>query len=242
MRKKKNLKKLLNLGILDYTNLTTKIGDLDMPYVVCSEVPEIDYTALYGQPCTYFMTNRTAVGFIEYDVIFDGLYGLYNGIKYEIKEIQDFYRERFKNVKYIIGPDYSKCGDVPEEENMYRQFMSRIVCIWLSINTDAVVIPFVSCGNYKQMKYMLDGMEDCSTVAMNLKGPMGDPEQLKIFIEMVRYTIDNLPRLKSIIVYTASTNEKKIYEVFHYAIERGIRINVPNNMLLSRNIVLQDRR
>ncbi|MBR2745822.1 MAG: DUF4417 domain-containing protein [Erysipelotrichaceae bacterium] len=235
MKRKKNLKKLLNLGILDYTNLTTKIGELDMPYVVCNVVPEIDYIALYGQPSTYCKTENTAVAFFEYDIVFDGLYGLYNGIRYEVKEIQDFYIERFRNVKYFIGPDYSKCGDIPEEENIYRQFMSRIVCIWLSMNTNAVVVPFVSCGTYRQMNYMLDGMEDCIVVAMNLKGPMGDPKQLIIFIEMVAYTVDHLPKLQCIIVYTTSTNTQKIQDVIRYATDKGIRILIPDNMLLSRN-------
>ena len=39
MRKKKNLKKLLNLGFLDYTNLTPKYGELDMPYIRCKVIP-----------------------------------------------------------------------------------------------------------------------------------------------------------------------------------------------------------
>ena len=150
-------------------------------------------------------------------------------------QINIFYINRFKDVKYFIGPDYSKCGDIPEEENIYRQFMSRIVCIWLSMNTNAIVIPFVSCGNAKQMDYMLDGMEDCSVVAMNLKGPMADPEQLRIFTHMVSRTIDKLSKLKCIIVYTASTNTDKVKSIFRYATDNGIEIIIPDNMLLSRN-------
>ena len=46
MKKKKNLKKLLNLGLLDYTNLTPKYGKLDMPYIRCKVVPDIDFSLL----------------------------------------------------------------------------------------------------------------------------------------------------------------------------------------------------
>ena len=134
MRKKKNLKKLLNLGFLDYTNLTPKYGELDMPYIRCKVIPQIDYLATYSQPCTYFHSPNTALSFFEYDVIFDGLYGLWNAIYYGVEELQEFYLERFQGVRYFIAPDYSKCGDIPEAENYHRQFRSRIVAIWLAMN------------------------------------------------------------------------------------------------------------
>lgn len=172
MRKKKNLKKLLNLGFLDYTNLTPKYGELDMPYIRCKTIPSIDYVATYSQPSTYFHSVRTCVGFCEYDVFFDGLYGLWNAIYYGVKELQEFYIERFQGVKYFIAPDYSKCGDVSEAENYYRQYKSRIVAIWLAMNLNAIVIPLVTCANGIGMKYMLDGMEGCTVVAFNAKGPM----------------------------------------------------------------------
>ncbi|MBR6030174.1 MAG: DUF4417 domain-containing protein [Clostridia bacterium] len=235
MRRKKNLKKLLNLGILDYTNLTPKYGELDMPYVYCSSVPRIDYLATYSQPSTYFRTPNTAVSFFEYDVFFDGLYGLWNGIYYGITDIQDFYKERFQGVKLFIAPDYSKCGDVPEAENYHRQFRSRIVSIWLAMELDAVVIPLVSPANRVEMRYMLDGMQDCSVVAFNAKGPMGDPEQMVIFLEAIRYTVDHLPNLRSIVIYSASADVEKVRKYFQYAVEAGIDIQIPNNMLQSRN-------
>lgn len=235
MHKKKNLKKLLNLGFLDYTNLTSKCGDLDMPYIRCKEIPYIDYLATYSQPSTYFYSQNTCVTFFEYDKFFDGLYGLWNAIYYDVKELQDFYIERFQGVKYFIAPDYSKCGDVSEIENYHRQFRSRIVSIWLSMNLNAVVIPLVSCANEIGMKYMLNGLEECTVVAFNAKGPMGDPKQLDIFIQSIRYTVDNLLDLQKIIVYSASSNDEKILKIFDYAIKMGIEVVVPNNMLQMRN-------
>lgn len=235
MRKKKNLKKLLNLGLLDYTNLTPKYGEYDMPYVCCKSLPEIDYLATYSQPGTYFQTPNTAVSFCEYDLHFDGLYGLWNAIYYGVAELQEFYLERFKGVKFFIGPDYSKCGDVSEIENIHRQFRSRIVLIWLSMNLHATAIPLVTCANEIGMKYMLDGMNDCNVVAFNAKGPMGDPKQLDIFIKSIKYTVDNLPNLRMIIVYSSSPDIEKVRSLFQYAIDAGIDVRIPDNMLQSRN-------
>lgn len=235
LRKKKNLRKLLNLGILDYTNLTPKYGELDMPYVRCKKIPKIDYLATYSQPSTYFHSEDTCVTFFEYDIFFDGLYGLWNAIYYGVKELQEFYIERFSGVKYFVAPDYSKCGDVSEAENYHRQFRSRIVAIWLSMNLNAIVIPLVACANEIGMKYMLDGMHDCTIVAFNAKGPMGDPVQLEIFIRSIKYTIDNLPNLQVIIVYSASPDKEKVYDIFKYAIETGIEVQIPDNMLQMRN-------
>ena len=238
MKRKKNLKKLLNLGILDYTNLTPKIGDLDMPYIRCGITPQIDYLATYSQPSTYFHTANTCVSFFEYDIIFDGLYGLWNAIYYGVTELQEFYIERFQGVRYFIAPDYSKCGDVSEAENYYRQFRSRIVSIWLALKLNAVVIPLVSCANGAEMKYMLDGMEDCTVVAFNTKGPLGDPTQLDIFVQSIQYTVDRLQNLTTIIVYSASPDIGKVRQLFSYAMDAGIDIQIPDNMLQTRNRLL----
>lgn len=171
---------------------------------------------------------------------FDGLYGLWNAIYYGVKELQEFYIERFKGVKYFIAPDYSKCGDIPEAENYYRQFKSRIVSIWLTMNLDAIVIPLISCANEIGMKYMLDGMENCTAVAFNAKGPMGDYLQLDILVNAIKYTVDHLKKLKTIIVYSASPDLNKVLDLFKYAIESGINIQIPDNMLQSRNRIRGD--
>ncbi|MCQ2506466.1 MAG: DUF4417 domain-containing protein [Lachnospiraceae bacterium] len=238
MKHKKNLRKLLNLGFLDYTNLTPKIGELDMPYIRCKKTPYIDFLATYSQPSTYFHSKGTCVTFFEYDVCFDGLYGLWNAIYYGVKELQEYYINRFKGVKYFIAPDYSKCGDAPEVENYHRQFRSRIVAIWLTINLDAIVIPLISCANEIEFKYMIDGMYDCTIVAFNIKGAMGDPIQLKILIKSIKYTVDHLPHLQVIIVNSASPNKTKVYEIFKYAIDAGIDVQIPDNMLQTRNRIL----
>ncbi|MCI6285080.1 DUF4417 domain-containing protein [Selenomonas sp.] len=235
MRRKNNLKKLLNLSLLDCTNLTPKLGELDMPYVVCKNIPDIDYLADYSRPGSYHQTQHTCVHFCEYDVHMDGVDGLWNAIYYDVPKWKEYYRERFQGVRYFIAPDYSKCGDVPEAENLYRQFRSRIVSIWLVMNLQSIVIPLVSCANRQGMEYMLDGMDDCEVVAFNAKGPMGDAEQMKIFIDSIKYTVDRLQHLKRIIVYSTSPDIEKVYRIFDYAIAAGIDIQVPDNMLQTRH-------
>lgn len=235
MKRKKNLKKLLNLGMLDYTNLTPKIGKLDMPYVNCGRSIEIDYLATYSQPGTYRLTPNTAVAFFEYDAQFDGLYGLWNAIYYGVKELQEYYLERFSGVKLFIAPDYSKCGDNLKIENEHRQMRSRLVAIWLTMNLGAIVIPLVACDRLESMPDILEGMKDCHTIAFNAKGPMGDPNQLGIFLEAIHYTVDHLPALEMIIVNASSPDDEKVRNIFSYAIERGIRVQIPDNMLRSRN-------
>lgn len=152
-----------------------------------------------------------------------------------MKELQEFYKERFRDVHYFIAPDYSKCGDAPEEENRHRQFRSRIVSIWLATELNAVVIPLVSCANLFSIDYMLDGMDDCSIVAFNAKGPMGDPAQMAFFKAAIKVTVDRLHQLNTIIVYSTSPNRQKVLDIFQYAIEAGIEIQTPDNMLMTRH-------
>ena len=135
----------------------------------------------------------------------------------------------------FIAPDYSKLGDSCELENQHRQFRSRIVSIWLSVNLRSIVVPLVSVANISGMKTMLDGMKKCTIVAFNAKGAMGDAGQLPIFQNSIKYTVDNLPELQEIIVYSASPNKEKVLEIFEYAIQKGICIQIPDNMLQSRN-------
>lgn len=235
MKQKKDLKKKLNLEVLNYTNLTHKVGKYDMPYVYCGEISNIDFLANYSQPSTYFRGKNTCVSFFEYDINFDGYKGLWNAIYYNRKDLLRLYIKRFQGVRYFISPDYSKCGDAPEVENQYRQYKGRVVSLWLETNLEAVVIPLISCANRDELGYMLDGVEDCETVAFNAKGPVGDPKQLSIFQDSIKYTVDHLKKLKTIIVYSATPNISKIRNIFSYAIDAGVKVQIPPNILLMRN-------
>lgn len=78
MVKKNNLKKLINLNIVDYTNQTYSVGKYDLPYVNCLNIVNPDYLALYSENNNYFKTNNTCVCFYQYDNKFDGIKGIYN--------------------------------------------------------------------------------------------------------------------------------------------------------------------
>jgi hypothetical protein len=85
------------------------------------------------------------------------------------------------------------------------------------------------------MKYMLDGMDDCTVVAFNAKGPMGDPAQMLIFQDSILETVKRLRHLKMIIVYTSSPDIKKVLSIFSVAIDAGIEVIIPDNILQTRN-------
>ena len=119
-------------------------------------------------------------------------------------------------------------------ECLYRYFKSRVVSLWLTLEVDAKVIPNITYGRRESFSDMLVGMDDCNVVAFSLKGSMQDVEQKSLLLEAIKYTADHL-KLDSIIVYSVSTNNEKVYEFFSYAIKKGIKIIIPNNSLKSRN-------
>ncbi len=117
-------------------------GDYDMPINGCfDDISKIDYLSLYSDLQDYQKTNNTCVCFYQYDHVFDGIHGLFNSIIYQDEKRLILFRERFKNIKYIIGPDYSLYGDFPVPLQMFNIYKSRICMAWLKDNTNAIIIP-----------------------------------------------------------------------------------------------------
>ena len=231
----KDLKKLLNLNYLDLTNHTNKVGKFDFPCLKCPAVYNIDYIALYNELQGYQKTTKTAISFYQYDKVFDGKNGLWNAIKYNDKNRLKFFIERVKDCKYFISPDYSQCADIENAENIHRIFIARVVSLWLTFNLDAIVVPNITYSNKKSFEYMLDGLEECETVAFSTKGSIKIAEQKDLLIAAIVKTVDIL-NLKSIIVYSVSTNNDVIQNLFSYAIKKGVKIIIPNNLLKIRNV------
>ena len=227
--KSKNLRKLLNLNFTDVTSKTYAVGEYDLPYVTSKITKYPDYIVLYDEKNNYQLTDRTYVSFYNYDVVFDGLLGIYNAIYYDLNELKNFYRERFEGVKYFITPDYSLCGDINHIENLYRLFRARIVSVWLTLELSATVIPSITYSAPKIFPNMLDGMEDCEVVAFSTKGLRNNIECLNLMGDALKYTVDNLKELRTIIIYTLSKNEEKINSWFNYAIQHGIELIIPSN-------------
>ena len=230
----KDLIKKLNLHYLRYTNLTYSVGKHDLPALYCNTDIYPDYIALYSQKCDYHKTKNTAVAFYQYDDTFDGQNGLYNAIYYNNEKQLDKYKQRFKGVKFFISPDYSELGDIDDIENHYRIKKARVVAIWLITELNAIVIPHITFPTISTIDFYLDGLEGCSVVAFSTKGYVDDKLEREILIEAVKYTVDRL-NLKAIIVYDVCRENENVKEIFKYAIDNGIEVVIPPNMIKNRN-------
>ena len=237
MVKKNNLKKLLNLNIVDFTNQTYSCGKYDLPYVRCPSNITIDYLALYSEIQNYHKTENTCVCFYQYDLKFDTIKGIFNAIYYNDEKLLAKYKERFKGVKYAIAPDYSQLGDINRIENLYRLFKARIVSIWLILECDVLVIPNITYANENYFDAMLDGMEETEVVAFSATGSMRENDERELFLKAIKITVDGLPKLKKIVVYSVSIDDEKVLKLFEYASLKGIEIIIPDNILKERNVI-----
>lgn len=233
-RTPKDLKKLLNLSYLRYTNKTHAAGIHDLPALSCNTSVLPDYIALSNHPGDFHRTSLTAVAFYLYDSDFDGKDGLYNAIYYHDEKRLHYFKERFKGVKIFISPDMSEFGDIDDIENHYRIKKSRVVAIWLAMELEAVVIPHITFPTLDSIDFGLDGLEECSVVAFSTKGYVNDPIERAILEESVRYTVNRL-NLRAIVVYDVCATDDNALEIFKYANDQGIEIVIPNNMLKERN-------
>ena len=237
MIKKKNLKKLLNLNFVDLTNRTYNLGKYDLPYITCQNLVSPDYLALYSETHNYHKTDRTFVCFYQYDIKFDNIKGIFEAIYHNDEKLLAKYKERFKDIRYAIAPDYSEVGDIPRIENIYRLFKSRIVSLWLWFECDIIVIPNITYANENYFDVMLDGIEDTEVVAFSVKGSIKEQLERYLLQKAIKHTVDNLKQLKKIIVYSVSVDDGKAFKLFEYASNKGIEIVIPNNILKERNIV-----
>lgn len=231
----KNLKKLLNLHFTDITNKSRNVGQYDLPYNCAKISVYPDYIALYNERNKYHATDKTCVAFYNYDQLFDGLYGIFNAIYYDINELQNFYMDRFKGVKYFISPDFSLCGDINHIENLYRVFKSRIVSVWLTLKLKAIVIPNITYSSENFFPNMLEGLEECEVVAFSTKGLRNNNKSLELMKKAIKYTADTLKNLKTIVVYTLSSDDAKIYAWFSYASKCNVDIVIANNRVRNKN-------
>ncbi len=229
-----DLRKKCCLNYLKYTNETHSCGIHGLPELVSNTDVYPDYIALYGQPSLYHHTSLTAVGFWQYDNVFDGIHGLYSAIYYGDEELLEQHRQRFEGVRIFFTPDYSQFGDVDDLEEHYRLKKARIVGLWFAKELGAVVIPFITMPTADSVGFALDGLEKCSVVAFSTKGCVDDDVERDMLKEIVKRTVDILS-LKAIIVYDVCGDMAAVEDIFSYAISEGIEIVVPRNSLKDRN-------
>lgn len=241
MKRRENLSKLLNYGFLTYTNKTVSCGEKDLPALYCDTDVYPDFLALYSEPSLYHKTPLTAVCFYQFDNTIDGRNGLFSAIYYDDKRGLGKFKRRFAGVKFIISPDYSEFGDIHVIENEYRLFKSRVVAIWFAKEVGAVVIPNISFPTERSVEFALDGLENCSVVAMSTKSHLDDPEEYARLQCKIKFTVDHLD-LKAIVVYDACGTNDRALDCFTYAAEKGIKIIIPDNTLKQRNALKRKER
>ncbi len=234
----KDLKDKLNLNYISLINKTHCVGKYDFPYVLSPNNVDIDYLALYSDKFEYNKTKNTCVCFYEYDNVFDGINGLYNSIFYKNDKKLNDYKERFKNVRYFISPDYTLCGDCPKAFNIFNIYKSRIVSLWLTLECRKLVIPNITYASERTFEYMLDGLEDCTIVAFSTKGSLRNLKQRELLQKAIIYTSDHLSKLNQIIIYDVSATNDSIEEQFEYPKSKNIQIIIPSNILKIRNQVI----
>lgn len=233
-RCKKDLRRLLNLNYLNYTNKTHAVGDYDLPLLYCYTNIIPDYLALYNQPGDYQKTAYTCVCFYAYDVTFDGINGLFNAIYYNDKKLLRFYKNRFKNVKFFISPDYSQFGDLQKIENIIRLWKARIVTLWFMLELNAIAIPNITYISEDSFDFFCTGLEECKVVAFSTKGHVRYACERRLLKAAVKYVVDNL-NVETIIVYSVCGKDITSLRLFQYAIDHGIRVIIPQNSLRERN-------
>lgn len=86
----------------------------------------------------------------------------------------------------------------------------------------------------QSIDFYLDGLEECSVVAFSTKGYVDDKLEREILIEAIKHTVDRL-KLKTIIVYDVCQENRDVEEIFKYAIDKGVEVLIPPNMIKNRN-------
>lgn len=235
MKKKPKLNKKLILQYTELANYSYSCGKYDMPYLSYEDEDVLpDYLCLYKELKDYKKTLKTFVTFYQFDDEFDLINGIFYAIYFNIKDLLDYYKERFRGVFGFISPDYTQAGDIHFIENAYRCFKARIVSIWLIMECDAVVIPNIAYVNERSKEYCFDGIGKGSIVAISAKGLIKEESQRKILLETVKETVD-IVCPKAIVVCSVTAEDNEVLKCFQYAIDKGIKIIIPSNSLLIRN-------
>lgn len=232
----KDIKKLLNINIVNLLNSTISTGEEDFPKLKNYYCADPNYLVLYQERAKYKSQPNNVICFYSYDLKFDGINGLFNAIYYDDKPLLKEFKGRFNGCKYFIAPDFSQVRTLSEIENKYRYFKMDIVSLWLTLEMNAMVYPNVTFHSRESFKYMLVGYEECEVVAISCKGLLKRKEDRNLLVDAVKYTVDYLKKnLKMIIVYSVSKSDEKIFELFEYATINNIKVVIPPNTLQIQN-------
>lgn len=234
-RENRDMYKLLNHNIQRLLNQAERAGEYGFPVLHCNTDVFPDYLALFCQPGYYHKTKNSGVCFYSYDISFDDIHGLFNAIYYGDRKLLEYYKERFRGVKFFITPDYSVFGDIQKVENLQRIWKARIVALWFIIELHAVVIPNIMYYSEESLPITCCGLEKCSVVAFSAKGHVRYATERRLTKYAIKYVVDHFP-LKAIVVYSACGVDANCLKLFQYAIDKGVEIIIPDNSLRARNM------
>ncbi len=224
--------------VLNYTKLTSLVRKEpieNFPIITNKYYPILipSYLVLYSEKKLY-SKERSALCFYNFDKDFNGESGLWNSIYYNKEKSLKLYVERFKDI--VIEPDNSQVDCIETIENKYRIFQNRIIGLWFIHVIKSLWIPNITFSSPKSFEYMLLGIESCEVVAFSLKGSMRHYFDMMLYLDAIKYTVDNMNNLKAIIVFSTSKDDEKVINIFKYAINKGVKVYIPDNTQKLLNI------
>lgn len=232
---KRNLKSNLNMYVADILNRTVCEGPYELPNITCRvNNLRLDYLTLYGHPKDYLHPMDVGVCFYQYDNVIDGINGLYESIVHHNERRLEYFRKRFEDIKVMIEPDYTLCGDAPFIENLTRIYKARIVLLFMVLEWDKIVIPNISFVDDRTKEACFCGINKGSVVAISAKGCLADKAQMKLFEQIIDTTIDRVnPSI--VVLYTVTKDSKFLKRMVERLEQSGSVVIIPDNMLLRRN-------
>lgn len=211
-------------------------GIKDLPALSCNVKKCPDFFALSSEPGLYHKTEHTAVTFFEYDEDFDGKYGLYWAIENDVEDRLEYFKERFKGIKYVVLPDYSELGDVHKIENEHRLFKARVVGLWFMFEIGCATIPNFTFPTEESSAFTLDGFENCSVGCISTKGHMNNPAEKERLRTQCHIIVDKLHKLETLLVFDVCGTNDETLDILSYATDNGVKLVIPDNTLKLRNM------
>ena len=111
----------------------------------------------------------------------------------------------------------------------------RLTCLWFTFELKAHVVTLITYGIDDTFNLMVTGLKECEVVAFSLKGSLLEKYKVEQLERAIKYTVDNLHNLKSIIIYDDCMEDKTVYKLFEYATNKGIKLLIPPNTLKNQN-------
>ena len=223
----------LNYGIADLLNQSF-LNEYDLPIHHCDPAVYPDYIALNCEPSAYHKTPLTAVAFYTYDRAFDKIDGLFNAIYYKNKRLLEKYKKQYKDVAFVIAPDYSMFDDIWHFENEYRLFKVRVIILWFVLVIGAVVIPNATYLSADKLDMYMSGFENCTVMCFSTKSHVRYASDRLRIKETVKYVVDHFP-LKTILVYSVCGKDETSLRLFDYAVSKGIDVRIIDNTMRRQN-------